>query len=187
MGRVRYGFSQLHSADATEDDTTGAITYATPTQIPGAKRMTATAQGDSFNEPADNVVWYGGTTNGGYEIEIEFEDTAAADAFLASRLGHTTDANGILEKATDIPQPFALLGQMELAGGTETGKRVVFYRCVASRPNIEANTIEPGTAPTIATNVVTVRALPRVSDTAVKRTCVSTDTGYSTFFDSVVN
>lgn len=187
MGRVRYGFSQLHYADATEDETTGAITYDTPEGIPGAKRMTATAQGDSFNEPADNVVWHSGTTNGGYEIEIEFEDTAAADDFLASRLGHTKDANGILEKATDIPLPFALMGQMELAGGTETGKRVVFYRCVASRPNIEANTTEPGTAPTIATNVVTVRALPRVSDTAVKRTCVSTDQGYSTFFNAVVN
>jgi len=187
MGRVRYGFSQLRYAGATEEDTTGAMTYETPTQIPGAKRMTATARGDSFNEPADNVDWYSGTTNGGYDIEIEFEDTAAADTFLASRLGHTKDANGVLEKAIDVPLPFALMGQMELAGGTETGKRVVFYRCVASRPNLEANTTEPGTAPTIATNVVSIRALPRISDTAVRRTCVSTDTGYSTFFDSVVN
>lgn len=184
MGRVRYGFSQLHYAKATEG-AGGALTYSTPAPIPGAKQMSMTPAGSTINEPADNTTWFTFVTNDGYTGTIEFEDTAAADAFLTDVLGHTKDtAGGVLEKADDKPAEFALLGQFELAGGTEVGKRVCFYRCVASRPNVEGQTKEQGSVP-IATNSVGVTALPRVNDSAVKYAADSTSAKYATWFEAV--
>lgn len=88
MGRIRYGFSKLHYAVATEG-AGGALTYGTPVAIPGAKSMAMAQAGTQFNEPADNTNWYSQTTNDGYTGTIEFEDTAAADAFLEDVLGYT--------------------------------------------------------------------------------------------------
>ena len=185
MGRIRYGFSNLYYAVATEG-TGGALTYGTPVHIPGAKGMTMSPAGTDFSEPADNTTWFKGTTNDGYTGSIEFEDTAEADAFLIEVLGMEKDASTglVVEKADDDPKEFAILGQMELAGGTETGKRACFYRCVASRPEIAAQTKEVGGL-TVATNTVNITALPRINDAAVKATAVSTDSAYANFFTAV--
>lgn len=184
MGRVRFGFSQLHYAKATEG-AGGALTYGTPKAIPGAKQMSLAPAGSQINEPADNTIWWSKMTNDGYTGSIEFEDTASADEFMADVNGHTVDnAGGTLEKASDEPAEFAVLAQFELSGGTEVGKRVCFYRCVASRPNVEAQTTEPGSIP-IATNVVNITALPRLNDAAVKYTAPSTASNYATWFDAV--
>lgn len=184
MGRIRYGFSNLYYAVATEG-TGGSLTYATPVAVKGAKSLAMTPSGTEINEPADNTNWFSFTTNDGYTGTLEFEDTAAADLFMQTVLGQTKDANGgVLEKATDVPKEFAILGQMELAGGTETGKRACFYRCVASRPDINAQTKEVGGL-TVATNTLNITALPRISDAAVKYTCDSAGTAYATWFSAV--
>ena len=186
MGRIRYGFSNLYYAVATESTTTaGALVYATPVQVKGAKSLSMTAAGTDINEPADNTTWFMLKTNDGYTGTLEFEDTAAADTFLTTVLGQTKDANGgILEKASDTPKEFALLGQMELAGGTETGKRACFYRCIASRPDINAQTKEVGGL-TIATNTINISAIPRISDDAIKYTCDSSGSAYTNWFSAV--
>ncbi len=185
MGRVRYGFSKLYYAVATEG-AGGALTYETPTAIPGAKSLSMSPAGSSFTENADNVAWYSGNTNDGYTGDLVFEDTAAADAFMTEVLGRTKNATSglVVEKATDQPVEFALLGQFELAGGTEVGKRVCFYRCVASRPNVEGATTENGSV-TIATNTLSITAMPRINDTAVKADAVSTDTAYASWYSAV--
>ena len=185
MGRIRYGFSKLHYAVATEG-TGGALTYGTPVAIPGAKSMAMAPAGTQFNEPADNTNWYNNTTNDGYTGTIEFEDTAAADAFLEDVLGYTKDATSgiVVEKASDQPKEFAILAQFELAGGTEVGKRVCFFRCTARRPDINAQTKEVGGL-TVATNTINVTAVPRINDDAVKATAVSTDSGYADWFTAV--
>jgi len=185
MGRVRYGFSKLHYAVATEG-AGGALTYGTPTAIPGAKSLTMTPAGASFEEPADNVTWFSGSTNSGYTGELVFEDTAAADAFMTEVLGRTKNATSglVVEKATDKPVEFALLGQFELAGGTEVGKRECFYRCVASRPNVEGSTTEGGNV-TIATNTINITSMPRINDAAVKVFAVDTDAAYANWFTAV--
>lgn len=184
MGRIRYGLSNLHYAEAAEG-TGGALTYETPEKIPGAKSMQFTAAGADIAEPADNTTWYAGKTNDGYTGSIEFEDTASADAFMENVNGMTKAQNGlVVEKADDLHKEFALLGQMELAGAVEVAKRVCFYRCIASRPDINAQTKEIG-GMTIATNVVNITVLPRINDNAVKSSAVSTDTVYNTFFSAV--
>ena len=185
MGRIRYGFSNLHYALATEG-AGGALTYGTPVAIPGAKSMALTAAGADIKEPADNTTWFSGKTNDGYTGTIEFEDTADADAFLQTVLGWTKNQTSglVVEKANDEPKEFAILGQMELAGGQEVGKRVCFYRCVASRPDLNAQTKEVGGL-TVATNTINIAALPRINDNAVKCKAVNTDSCYANWFTAV--
>ncbi|MBR3346267.1 MAG: hypothetical protein IKG37_04245 [Solobacterium sp.] len=185
MGRIRFGLSNLYYAIATEG-AGGALTYATPVHIPGAKSIKMTQAGTQFTESADNTGWYGGTTNDGYTGSIEFEDTAAADLFLQTVLGQRKGTNGlVVESADDEAKEFAILGQFELRGGEEVGKRAVFYRVTASRPDINGDSKESGNAPVVATNIVNVIALPRISDNYVKGSAVSTDAIYDDFFTAV--
>lgn len=184
MGRVRYGIKNAHYAVAT-DDGTGALTYDTPTAIPGAKSISLDPQGDAVDEYADNNVWWHGDVNNGYSGSIEFEDTAAADTFLQTVLGQTKDdtTGVVIEKSSDDPKEFALGFQFELNGTADTGKRVWMYRVRASRPSISGQTKESGV--TVATNTVNITCLPRLADDHVKKTCVSSDAAYATWFSAV--
>ena len=182
MGRIRYGFKNLYYATATF--TGGALTYGTPVSIPGAKNMSLSPVGDTLSENADDTRWFTMYGNTGYEGTIEFEDTSAGDTFLKTVLGQTADTKGIVwEKASDSPVEFALFGQFTLAGGTETGKRACFVRCIASRPSVEGATKEDSIS--VATNTVNITALPRIEDDVVKALCDSSQTGYTTFFAAV--
>lgn len=183
MGRVRFGISNVYYAEATEG-AGGALTYATPVPIPGAKSASFSPAGSEFQEHADNVTWYATTTNNGYTGTIEFEDTKACDEFMANVLGHTVGTDGtILEKSNDVSKEFALMFQFELAGATETGKRGCFYRVTASRANLEGQTKEDSI--TVNTNTVNFTALPRINDGAIKLSAVSTDSAYATWFSAV--
>ena len=185
MGRIRYGIKNLYYAIAT-DDGTGKLTYETPVAVPGAKSVSFDAQGDALKEYADNVLWFSATANSGYSGDLVFEDTAAADDFLTAVLGMTKDSTtgALFETASDTPKEFALLWQFELAGGDETGKRTVLYRCTASRPSLAGKTKESGIS--VDTNTVTITAMPRISDDMVKASATSDATAYSNWFSKVV-
>lgn len=184
MGRIRYGLKNLYYAIATEG-AGGALTYATPIAIPGAKSIALSAAGDSMDEYADDVVWYHSDANQGYSGTLEFEDTAAGDAFQAAVLGLETDTNDVTwESGADQTKEFALLGQFSLAGGTETGKRFALLRCVISRPEMNGQTKESGI--TVQTNTVNITAMPRINDDLVKATAPSTSAAYDTWFSAVV-
>lgn len=183
MGRVRYGISNVYYAKATEG-AGGVLTYGTPVAVPGAKSMSFSPAGNEVKESADNVTWFSTNTNNGYTGTIEFEDTAACDAFIADVLGHTVGTDGsILESADDVSKEFALLFQFELAGATESGKRGCFYRVTATRANLEGQTKEDSI--TVNTNTINFSAVPRISDGAIKLSAVSTDAAYSSWFSAV--
>lgn len=184
MGRIRYGIKNVYYAAAT-DDGTGKLTYSTPVAVPGAKSMSLDAQGDNTDEYADNVLWFHATANSGYSGSLEFEDTADADNFMQSVLGQSKDeATGVVyENAEDTPVEFALLFQFELAGGTETGKRGLFYRCTASRPTVAGQSKESSIS--VATNTVNITAMPRINDDMVKASCTSDASAYATWFSKV--
>lgn len=185
MGRIRFGLKNLYYAIATEG-TGGALTYATPVALPGAKNIALSANGDSFDEPADNVVWYHGDTNSGYTGTLEFEDTADSDTFLTAVLGQTKDTDDVIwESASDTPKEFALLGQFELAGGAENGKRFALLRCTISRPELAGQTKEPSGL-TVNTNTVNITAMPRINDDMVKASCDSESDAYDDWFTAVV-
>lgn len=188
--RIRFGTKNVHVAFFSSDEEAGGtVTYETPEAVPGAKSFAAEANGENFTEYADDIEWFSEDINNGYNITLEFEDTAEADAFLAEALGHQKDETTgmIIENANDVAKSFALLGEFTLKGGKSTdakGKRYCFYNCKASRPAIKGET-KQGTTITAATNSVTITALPRESDGQVKGTAVSTDPGYSTWFTKV--
>ena len=186
MGRIRFGLKNLYYALATEG-TGGALTYGTPSAIPGAKSISLSANGESFDEPADDIIWYHADVNSGYTGTLEFEDTAESDAFVASVLGQTTDSDGVIwEAASDEPKEFALLGQFTLAGGTETGKRFALLRCTISRPELAGQTKE-ASGLTVNTNTVNITALPRINDDMVKASCDSESDAYANWFTAVVS
>lgn len=183
MGRIRYGFKNLYYATAT-DDGTGKLTYGTPTKIDGAKSMSLSMAGDSTDEYAEDTLWFHADANTGYTGSIEFEDTASADLFLQTVLGQTKGTDGVvIEKSSDKAVEFALAGQFSLAGGEEVGKRVWFFRCTATRPEISGQTKEASIS--VATNTVNITAMPRVNDDQIKASCVSTDSAYADWFTKV--
>lgn len=182
--RIRFGTKNVHVAFFSDEDT-----YDTPKPVPGTKSFAAEANGETFTEYADDIEWYTEDVNNGYNITLEFEDTAEADAFLAEALGQKKDETTgmVIESSGDEAKSFALLGEFTLRGGNASeakGKRYCFYNCKASRPAINGET-KQGTTITAATNSVTITALPRTSDGQVKATAVSTDPGYSTWFTKV--
>lgn len=187
MGRIRYGLKNLYYAVATAG-TGGALTYAAPVAVPGAKSISLSPAGSAIDEPADDVVWFHKDTNDGYTGSVEFEDTAAGDAFLAAVLGMTTDSKDVVfESASDEYKEFALLGQFTLEGGSdnETGKRFCLFRCIAARPDVAGQTKEVGGL-TIATNTVNITAMARINDDMVKASCDSNSDAYAGWFTAVV-
>lgn len=186
--RIRFGIKNLHAAFITQGDTLSAVKYGDMMEIPGAKTMSLEPQGENLTENADDIDWFTQDINNGYSGTIEIEDTAEGDAFIAQALGQTKEESGmLLEKATDEAAEFALLGEFTLAGGgasAANGKRFCLFRCKASRLTIAGDT-KAGTTITVNTNTLTITALPRINDNYVKASCVSTDTCYSTWFDSV--
>lgn len=188
--RIRFGIKNAHAAFLNTDaEAGGKPSYKTPVAIPGAKSFSAEPTSENFVEYADDIEWTSEDINNGYSITLEFEDTAEADEFLTEALGQTKDGTSgmVSENANDVAKTFALLGEFTLKSGKTTdakGKRFCFYNCKASRPTISGET-KQGTTLTVATNSVTITALPRESDGEVKATSVSTDAGYENWFKSV--
>lgn len=183
MGRIRYGISNVYYSTLTYSGSTEV--YVTPVALPGAKSISLDAQSEALDEYADNTTWFHLDTNNGYTGTLEFEDTAAADTFLQAVLNWTKD-NGtgvVTEKSTDKPVEFALLGQFELAGDTDTAKRFKLVRCVAARPQLAGQTKESNI--TVNTNSVNLTCMPRLSDSVVKLTCTSSASAYSTWFTTM--
>lgn len=185
MGRIRYGIKNVHYAVATEG-TGGALTYATPVALPGAKSISLDAQGESTDEYADNVVWWHGDINSGYSGTLEFEDTAASETFINAVLGHTKDATTgtTVETSADQQKEFALGFEFTLDGGTETGKRIWMLRCKISRPQISGSTKEANIA--AQTQTVNLTCIARADDEKVKTSANSTDASYANWFSAVV-
>lgn len=186
--RIRFGVKNVHAAFMTSESDAKPV-YDDPISIPGAKSFSAEANSENFTENADDIDWYTEDVNNGYNITLDFEDTAEADAFLAEALGQDKDEDTgmVTESSSDEAKTFALMGEFTLKGGQPTeakGKRFCFYNCKASRPTISGET-KAGTTITAATNSVSITSLPREYDGRVKSTAVSTDSCYSTWFDAV--
>ena len=186
MGRIRYGIKNVYYAVATEG-AGGALTYATPVAIPGAKSISLDAQGESVDEYADNVTWWHGDVNNGYSGTLEFEDTAAAETFIVTVLSQTKDSTTglVTEKSSDQQKEFALGFEFTLDGGTETGKRIWMLRSKISRPQISGSTKEANVA--AQTQTVNLTCMPRANDEKVKTSAISTDSVYTNWFTAVVD
>ena len=180
--KIKYGVKNVYYAKAT-DDGTGTLTYATPVAMPGCVSLSLDQQGDVTNFFADNIIFWTGNANNGYQGDLEL--ALIPDGFRMNILGETLDANGsYVERSSDKQAEFALLFQFE---GDENATRHALYRCVASRPSVAGTTKEESIEP--QTETITITAMPRINDEVVKARCpytASTTSSYATWFDAVV-
>lgn len=152
--KIRYGIKNCYYAKATIA-TAGTATYATPVALEGAVSLSLNAQGDTTKFFADNIVYWTGVSNQGYEGDLEL--AKIPDVFYTDCLGYIADANGVLvEDANASPAHFALIFQFE---GDAHAKRCVMYNCVATRPNVEGNTKEESIAPQTETIPITATTI----------------------------
>lgn len=142
--KVRFGIKNCYYAVLTENEN-GVVSYGTVKPLKGARSFSFSKEGgDSSNWYADDGVYYRlAGTDGGYSGDLTL--AKVPDDFLIDVLGFFKDRNNVLvEDAEATPKEFALM--MEFSGD-KMKTRHCFYRCSASRPDIQANTIEEQAEP----------------------------------------
>ena len=157
--KIKYGLKNVYYAKATIA-ANGSATYDTPVAFPGAVSLSLSPQGDTSPFYADNIVYWTGVANNGYEGDLEV--ARVIDSFKTDILGYITDTKDVLvEDANAQPKHFALLFQFE---GDDKATKHVMYNCVATRPDAagqtKADSIEPQTETlTITASSIYVAAL----------------------------
>lgn len=182
--KIKYGLKNVYYAVATIA-ADGSATYDTPVAFPGAVSLSLEPQGDTTPFYADNVEYWTGIANTGYEGDLEM--ARLIDSFKTDILGYIESGNGLIaEDANANPVHFALLFQFE---GDVKATRHVMYNCTASRASAasqtKSETVEPQTeSVTITASAVYVPALE--TDIVKAETNESTSAAiYDAFFEAV--
>lgn len=184
MNKVKYGLKNVYFAKATIA-ADGSATYGTPKPWPGAVSLSMDAQGGRNIFRADNVNYWIGQSNQGYEGDLE---TALIPIdFRKDILGEIVDGNGVLLEDVDAKTVnFALLFQFE---GDEKNTRRVIYNCTATRPSISGQTTEEETEPQTETVTLTSASVyfPNFDGgkNIAKASIEQGQTGYDSFFSAV--
>lgn len=182
--KIKYGLKNVHYAKTTIA-ADGTATYETPVRIPGAVSLSMDPQGDTTKFYADNIVYWTGVANNGYEGDLEI--ARVPESFETDILGYINDANDVVVESADAPTvPFALLFQFE---GDEKATRHVMYNCTAARPSVEGSTKEETTEPqteTLSLTAATVYNASLAADIVKAKTSDSTPSAtYTAWFESV--
>lgn len=182
--KIKYGLKNVYYAVATIA-ADGSATYETPVAIPGAVSLSMEPQGENTPFYADNIVYWVGAANNGYEGDLEI--ARVPDSFKTDVLGYIASNNGLLvEDANAAAGHFALMFQFE---GDVKATRHVMYNCTATRAAAAGNTkgesIEPETETmTITATSIYVAALERdIVKSETKED--TTDTVYDGWFTAV--
>lgn len=186
--KVKFGLKNCYYSVITTDQS-GAVTYGTPVEFPGAVSLSLDAQGGD-PEPfyADDIIYYQSPgANNGYSGD--FEVARVIDNFHIDVLGAIVDENGMLvEDAEAVSKSFALMCEFK---NDKHQTRHVLYNCTASRPQFGSTTIEATAQP--QTETLTITAIPQAFGTGeakrqiVKAKANATDspTQYAAWFTAV--
>ena len=184
--KVKFGLKNVYYAVVTETD--GVVTFGTPVAIKGAVNLSLSASGDTNDFYADDVKYWTGTSNNGYEGDLEI--ALIPDSFKTDVLGFTQTAEGgILETGDEKAKKFALL--YEINGDAER-RRFVDYYCTATRPSAEAATTEDSITPQTDTLSLTTAPMQYKASSGDTARMISryyegeTGSSYAGWFSAVV-
>lgn len=181
--KVKYGLKSVFYAKATIDAATNTATYATPVAWPGAVSMSLDAQGEQTKFRADNIDYWIGEANNGYQGD--FESALIPDSFKKDILGFVQDTNGaLIEDVNAKTVHFALLFQFE---GDDKATRHVFYNVTCNRPSVTGNTTQETIEPQTETVTFTATAIHNatINKDIVKASVNETSGAYTTWTGSV--
>lgn len=180
--KVKYGLENVYYA-VGEIQQDGTATYQAPVRWPGAVSLSLEAQGDITKFRADDIDYWVGQSNNGYEGD--FESAMIPESFRKDVLGEVEDANGAIVEVSDAPTViFALIFQFL---GDKHGTRHVMYNCTASRPSVEGETTGETTEPKTETATITASTIwnNSLQKNIVKARVGKDDAAYNTWFEQV--
>lgn len=148
--KIRYGLKNAKYAIFNAADST----YGTLKDLPGAVALSLSREGgDNSDFYADDGIYFTfAGTNGGYSGDLEL--ARITDQVRVDLLNEIVDStSGVQFETTDAAQvQFALICEMQ---GDQYPIGFVFYNCVASRPEINANT--KNDSPDVDTDTLSIR------------------------------
>lgn len=152
--KIKYGIKNVYYAVATLADD-GTATYGTPVAFKGAVSLSLEPQGESTPFYADNIAYWIGAGNNGYQGDLEM--ARIIDDFKTDVLGYVSDAKDVIvEDKNATAVHFALLFQFE---GDEKATRHVMYNCTATRPNASGTTVNESIEPQTETVTITATSI----------------------------
>lgn len=182
--KIKYGLKNVYYAVATIADD-GTATYATPVAFKGAVSLSLEPQGESTPFYADNIAYWIGAGNNGYEGDLEM--ARIIDDFKTDVLGYVADAKDVLvEDKNASAVHFALLFQFE---GDEKATRHIMYNCTATRASASGTTVNESIEPQTETVTITATSIYNSSlekDIVKAEANADSDaTTYNSWFSSV--
>lgn len=181
--KIKYGLKNVHWAPATIA-ADGTATYTTPVAWPGAVNLSLDAQGGLTVFRADNMDYWTGASNNGYQGD--FESALIPDEFREYALGEYVDTNDLhVEEVTGRTAYFALMFQFE---HDDKNTRHVLYKCTATRPSVAGQTTEQDEiTPNTETLQITAGMIhvDSIDKDVTKARCYAGDAKYDTFFEAV--
>lgn len=182
--KIKYGLKNVHYAIGSLQ-TNGSMTYSTPVPFPGAVSLSLEPQGDNSPFYADNIVYWVGASNTGYQGDLEI--ARVIDSFKKDVLGMINDGKSVLVEDANAPAVhFALLFQFE---GDDKATKHVMYNCTATRPsaagNTKAESVEPQTESVTITATSVYNATLDADIVKAEANGDSDSTTYSNWFNTV--
>ena len=152
--KIKYGIKNATIFPATIA-ADGSATYGTAIPVPGSVSLSLDQQGETNIFWADNIAYYTGVSNNGYEGD--WEVAKLPDAVLTEILGFVDDTNGVLIEDANAPvKHFAFAFQFE---GDAHARRHILYNCTMNRPSVASATKEEGIEPQTETVTITATSI----------------------------
>lgn len=182
--KVKYGLKNVHYSVATIA-ADGSATFGEVKPWPGGVSLSLEAQGGTTKFRADNVNYWVGQSNNGYEGDLE--TALIPESFRVDVLGETVDGNGVsVEDVEARTVSFALMFQFE---GDEKATRHVFWNCTATRPSVSGNTTDEEIEPQTETLTITTGSVYFANYDGGKNLshgrCLQGETAYAGWFSNV--